>query len=255
MAPERWLPVPAGSLPALPPGEVHVWRFSLRLAPAALAAVERHLAPAERERAARFRFPEHRAAFVAGRGVQRELLGRYTDVEPGAVAYRESAHGKLALDGAAERTGVRFNLSNSGDLALLAVAVERELGVDLEQLRPMSDAMDVARRFFSAPENEVFTALDETVREAAFFRCWTRKEAYIKAVGEGLSMPLDRFDVAFAPGEEARLLATRGDPEEAARWTLVGLEPGPGYVGALAAEGGGWTLRRFEREADPRSEA
>jgi 4'-phosphopantetheinyl transferase len=252
MEPDRWLPASAGAPPALPPGEVHVWRFSLRLPPSALAAVERHLAPAERERAARFRFAEHRSAFVAGRGVQREILGRYTGVEPGAVAYRESPHGKLYLAGAAARTGVRFNLSNSGDLALLALAEQRELGVDLEQLRPMSDAMDVARRFFSAPENEVFAALDESIREMAFFRCWTRKEAYIKAVGEGLSMPLDRFDVAFAPGEEACLLATRGDPEEAGRWTLVGLEPGPGYVGALAVEGAGWTLRRYAWEAEGR---
>jgi 4'-phosphopantetheinyl transferase len=156
-----------------------------------------------------------------------------------------SALVKPELDGAAA-AGIRFNVSNSGDLALYAVTLRREIGVDLEQLKPMPDGMDIAQRFFSAPENEVFAALGEEVRDLAFFRCWTRKEAYIKAVGEGLSMPLDRFDVAFAPGEPARILRTRGNPEEAERWSMLALEPGPGYVGAMAVEGTGWQPVLFD---------
>jgi len=234
-----WAPAPAGAL-ALAHDEVHVWRASLRPSPAVLARLEATLSADERARAARFRFDEHRVAFIAGRGVQRGILGRYTGVPPAALAYREGSHGKPELDGAAAGQEIRFNVSNSGDLALYAVTLRREIGVDLERLKPMPDGMDIASRFFSAPENEVFAALAEEARDLAFFRCWTRKEAYIKAVGEGLSMPLDCFDVAFAPGEPARILCTRGNPDEAARWTMLGLEPGPGYVGALAVEGGGW---------------
>lgn len=236
---DRWLPAPPGPL-ALAPDEVHVWRASLRPPPDVLARLEAHLSPDERARAARFHFPRHRTAFVAGRGVQRDILARYTGLTPDRLAYREGPYGKPELAGAGEERGIRFNVSNSGDLALYAVTLRREIGVDLEQLRPMPDGRDIARRFFSAPENEVFTALAEEVRDVAFFRCWTRKEAYIKAIGEGLSMPLDRFDVAFAPGEPARILHTRGNPAEAERWTMLALEPGPGYVGALAVEGAGW---------------
>ena len=236
---DGWVRPPRGPL-VLDPEQVHVWRASLAPAAPVLARLEAHLSDDERARAARFRFPRHRTAFVAGRGAQREILARYTGLAPAAIAYRATEHGKLELDGAAAARGIRFNVSNSGGLALYALAVGREIGVDLEEVRPMPDGMDVARRFFSAPENEVFAALPSDARDGAFFACWTRKEAYIKAVGEGLSMPLDRFDVAFAPGQPPRLLATRGNPAEAARWTMLELHPGPGYVAALAVEGGGW---------------
>ena len=251
MPAEAWSAPPPGRV-ALGPDEVHVWRASLRPAAAALARLEAHLSPDERARAARFRFPRHRDAFVAGRGAQREILARYTGLPPAALAYRATEHGKLSLDGPAAAAGIRFNVSNSGGLALYAVTRGREVGVDLEELREMPDGMEIARRFFSAPENQVFAALPAEARDGAFFACWTRKEAYIKAVGEGLSMPLDRFDVAFAPGEPPRLLATRGDEAEASRWTLLELHPGEGYVGALAVEGGGWrvVLYDFEEGAD-----
>jgi 4'-phosphopantetheinyl transferase len=126
------------------------------------------------------------------------------------------------------------------------VATGRELGVDLEAVRTLDDRDDVARRFFSAPEVQVYDAVDEAQRDAAFFTCWTRKEAYIKAVGEGLSMPLDCFDVTLRPGEPARILATRGNPAEAGRWTLREFDPGPGWMAAIAVEGGGWELRLFD---------
>jgi 4'-phosphopantetheinyl transferase len=248
MASDAWAPPPAGPV-ALTPDEVHVWRASLRPPAHALARLEAHLSPDERARAARFRFPEHRTAFVAGRGAQREILSRYAGLPPHALAYRETQHGKQSLDGPAAALGIRYNVSNSGDLALYAVTLGREIGVDLERIKPMPDGLDIAKRFFSAPENEIFAALDESVRDLAFFNCWTRKEAYIKAVGEGLSMPLDRFDVAFAPGEPARLLRTRGEEDEAARWSMLEVHPGPGYVGALAVEGDGWRPVLFDWDA------
>jgi 4'-phosphopantetheinyl transferase len=229
---------------------VHLWRVALAPSAAVLARVERHLAPDERDRAARFRFSEHREAFLVGRGAQREILARYTGTQPGEIAYHTSPHGKLALAGSGATAGLRFNVSNSGALALIAVARVREVGVDVEHVRPIPDGMEIAARFFSAPENRAFAALDEAERDEAFFHCWTRKEAYIKAVGEGLSMPLDRFDVAFAPGESARLLATRGDPAEAERWTMAAVEPGAGYVGALVVEGREWVLSLLQWEPE-----
>ncbi len=248
MASDAWAPPPASPV-ALTADEVHVWRASLRPPADALARVEAHLSPDERARAARFRFAEHRTAFVAGRGAQREILARYTGLAPHALVYSESKYGKQSLAGAAASLDIRYNVSNSGDLALFALTVGREIGVDLEKLKPMPDGLDIAQRFFSAPENEIFAALDPSVRDLAFFNCWTRKEAYIKAVGEGLSMPLDRFDVAFQPGEPARLLRTRGDEAEAARWSMLALDPGPGYVGALAVEGDGWRPVLFDWDA------
>jgi 4'-phosphopantetheinyl transferase len=247
---EAWAPRPAGAV-MLGGDEVHVWRASLRPGAGEQERLDALLSAEERARAARFRFPELRTAFVAGRGVQREILSRYTGVPPREIRYRESAYGKPELDGEGAAAGIRFNASNSGDLALYAVTLRREIGVDLERLKPMPDGLDIARGFFSAPENEVFAALPAEARDLAFFRCWTRKEAYIKAVGEGLSMPLDRFDVAFAPGEPARILRTRGDPAEAARWTMEALHPGDGYVGALVVEGGGWRMRLWDWEERP----
>ena len=242
--PDHWEPAPAGL--TLSGDEVHVWRASLAAAPAELALHHALLADDERARAARFKFEVHRNRFVAGRGIQRRILSRYLGVDPAAIRYRLAEHGKPALDGPGADGGLQFNVSNSEDGLLVAVSRGRELGVDLEALLPVGDRDAVARRFFSAPENEVYDTIADDQRDAAFFTCWTRKEAYIKAIGEGLTMPLHRFDVTLRPGEPARLLCTRGRPDEADRWTLRELDPGPGWLGALAAEGGGWALRLFD---------
>ena len=241
---DAWEAPPAA--PVLGEGEVHVWRASLARPPGELERLYALLSDDERSRAGRFRFPVHRDRFVAGRGIQRELLARYLGAPPAALRYRLSEHGKPALDGPREAGDLRFNVSNAADGLLVAVTRGREVGVDLEALRPMPDGEAIAGRFFSAPENEAFRALAPDERDLGFFACWTRKEAFIKAVGEGLSMPLDRFDVTLAPREPARLLRTRPDPAEAARWTLRELDPGPGWVAAVATEGSGWTLRLFD---------
>ena len=232
--------------PRLAPGEVHVWRASLAAGRDELQRLHRILSDDERGRAARFRFEMHRDRFVAGRGIQRLLLARYLGVDPAAIRYRLAAHGKPSLDGPGAESGIRFNVSNAEDGLLVALTPGREVGVDLEPLHRVVDRDAVARRFFSAPENRVYDGIAEHERDAAFFTCWTRKEAYIKAVGDGLSMPLDCFDVTLRPGEPARLLATRGDTAQAERWTMRELDAGPGWLAALVVEGAGCELRLFD---------
>jgi 4'-phosphopantetheinyl transferase len=213
--------------------EVQVWLADLdRLPDAALAG---SLSADERERGRRLRFDRDRRRFVAARGLLRGLLARHLGLEPGRLRFRYGATGKPFLAGA---DGPRFNVSHSGGLALLAFAWGREVGVDVEQTRPVPEAETIARRYFSAREAAELARLPGSEREAAFFRCWTRKEAFIKATGEGLSRPLDAFDVTLAPGEPARLLRVAGEPEAACRYWLEDLSPGRGYAAALAVEGG-----------------
>lgn len=242
--PDGWSPGPAA--PRLTGGEVHVWRASLAASAGELGRLHALLSEEEQLRAARFKFEVHRGRFIAGRGIQRLLLARYLDVDPAAIRYRHAAHGKPALDGPGAESGIRFNVSNSDDGLLIALVRDREVGIDLEPVHRVVDRDAVARRFFSVPENQVYDTIPEEQRDAAFFTCWTRKEAYIKAVGEGLSMPLDCFDVTLRPGEPARLLATRGDPAQAERWTIRELDPGPGWLGAIVVEGPPFELRLFD---------
>lgn len=223
-----------------------MWRVPLDIPPQLLSTLSAALDADEKARAARFRFDIHRTRFTAGRAVLRHLLARYLEIRADEVAFRYSAHGKPSLDGSAAGSGLRFNFSNAAGMGLAAFALRRDLGVDLEELKRVADFAAIAQRFFSPAENEVLFALPPESRDAAFFTCWTRKEAYIKAVGEGLSIPLDSFDVALAPGAPARLLATRGEPGGEIRWSLHELHPGAGFVGALAVEAPSPEVRCFD---------
>jgi 4'-phosphopantetheinyl transferase len=165
----------------------------------------------------------------------RRLLGGYLGIEPGELTFVYGSHGKPSLTEPAGGA-LSFNVSHSGELALLAFSRRGEIGVDIEEIRPIPDGEDIAARFFSAAEVARFRGIAPQAREAAFFRCWTRKEAYVKAVGEGLARPLDAFDVTFAAGEPARLTVA-GDRQETQRWTLDALEPGDGYTAAIVTEG------------------
>lgn len=226
------------SAPTLSADDVHVWQAGLEVPAAGRERFYATLSEDERERAARFHFDRDRHRFIAARGFLREVLGRYLRSDPAQLRFVYSAYGKPSL-GAEFDQRLRFNLSHSHELALCAVTLERDVGVDVEFIRPEFADDDVARRFFSAPETARLRALPRAQYAEAFFNCWTRKEAYIKARGEGLSMPLDKFEVSLAPGEPAALLNTFDAPAEAARWSLYALEPGPGYVGAVAVAGPG----------------
>jgi 4'-phosphopantetheinyl transferase len=189
------------------------------------------LATDEKERARRFRFDHLRQSFVITRGVLRCLLARYVGLDPAELRFACGPKGKPALASAA---GIEFNATHSGGSALFAFATGCQVGIDLELMRPIAGAQDLADRFFCPEEAAEIRSLPPGERERAFFRCWTRKEAYIKAIGDGLSAPLDGFRVALRPGEAARLVHIAHDTDAAAAWTLDDLGPAAGYLAALA---------------------
>lgn len=232
---------------ALPADAVHVWRVDLRVSPDCVRCLAATLSSAERARAARFRFPEHRERFIVSHGALRNILSRYLNAPASELAFEANTHGKPALT-PPEHAWLQFNLTHSGDLALVAVTRDRPVGIDVEHKIPPDDPARLVAQFFSANENAAFNALPESQREAAFFAGWTRKEAYIKALGEGLSTPLDQFDVTLAPAQPARLLADRLHPDHPTHWSLLDLDPdaiGPEYAAALAIAGPRLTLALY----------
>ncbi|MGH7173493.1 MAG: 4'-phosphopantetheinyl transferase family protein [Gemmataceae bacterium] len=229
--------------PLLTREEVHVWRIALEVRDALLARLRETLADDEQRRAERFHFEKDRRHFIAGRGALRALLACYMAQSPEEVRFAYSNYGKPRLADELAASDLRFNLTHSHGLALLAVTRGRDIGVDVEHLRDMErDGEPLAERFFSPCESAALRSLPQELRREAFFHCWTRKEAYIKANGKGLSLPLDQFDVSLRPGEAAALLATRHDPDEVRRWSMWSLLPAEGYVGAVAVEGHSWRL-------------
>jgi 4'-phosphopantetheinyl transferase len=237
-----WQPPPAEL--SLARDEVQVWRARLDPSPQ-LADFSAMLAADERARALRYRYQIDRQHFIAARGLLRLLLSRYLGVSPADLSFRYSALGKPSLAGE-HNADLRFNVSHSHGLALLAFAQGRELGVDLESVRPEVAGLRIAERYFSTAEVAALRALPESQQTEAFFNCWTRKEAYIKARGEGLSARLDQFDVSLAPGQPALLLRTEIATDEPGRWQMIELEPGKDYKAALVVEGHDWQLRCWQ---------
>lgn len=236
-----WNPPPEAL--ALESNEVHVWRAALDVEPAYLKRLEQMLSDDERERARRFFFEEHRGRFVVARGLLRSILAKYLNIAPNHLEFIYGAYGKPTLTGRFAIGDIRFNMSHSGELAVYAIARGREVGIDIERQRADFATREIAEKFFSPREVTALLNLPEHVQCEAFFNCWTRKEAYIKARGMGLSLPLDQFDVSLVPGEPAALLDTKDDPTEASRWRFQELLPGPGFAAALAVAGHNWQLK------------
>lgn len=234
------------TLPALSERRVDVWRIAMDQPRTRVAALYAILDGGEQARAGRFYFEQHRRRFTVARGVLRHLLGAYLRISPDRVAFAYGAHGKPSVARGANPPDIRFNVSHSNECALFAFTLRREVGVDVEYMRANLDVEALARHSFSRWEVEVLYNLPAPVRREAFFNCWTRKEAFIKAHGEGLSLGLDRFDVTLAPGEPAVLRRFEGNPAELAKWTMRALEAPAGYKAALAVEGHGWELGCWE---------
>ncbi|MGH9396575.1 MAG: 4'-phosphopantetheinyl transferase family protein [Terriglobia bacterium] len=234
-----WAPPPAKF--DLPEDEVHVWRASLNYGPEALRRFEGTLAPDEVSRAARFVFPRDRDLFIAARGILRDLIGAYLK-EPAAMpTFDYGRCGKPALRAERDHPPLRFNLSHSHGMALYAFAEAREVGIDIEFIRPGFGGMEVAERFFSASEVSDLHALPLDLRAHGFFACWTKKEAYVKACGAGLQIPLDSFDVSLTATRPEELL----DPCNLI-WTLQSFQPAAQFIAAVAGHGTGWQIRFFE---------
>ena len=217
----------------LPSDVIHVWRCSVPRDPGAINELVGLLAKDELTRAKRFRFEADRNEFVVTRGTLRTLLASYVCATATDLAFQYSEFGRPTLGG---DSPIEFNVSHSSGMLLLAFARNRKIGVDVERIRRDFSTTAIAEQFFSEHERSELDKLPVAHRHEAFFRCWTRKEAFIKALGEGLSHPLHQFDVALQEDANPILLATRPDAREASRWELRNVAVADGFTATVAAE-------------------
>lgn len=226
--------------------EVHAWKAPLIASEDEYSTLQRVLSTDERERARRFYFERDRRRWTIAHGVLRILLARYLNTDTHALQFVTNDYGKPALAPPLAHTGLQFNLSHSAEMALYAFTYQRQVGIDVEFMRPDIEGELLARSHFSASEYTALQALPPSLQTEAFFQCWSRKESYIKAKGKGLSIPLDQFDVSLAPDEPAALLGSREEAQATTHWSLHALEPGNGYAGALTVEGFAWNLQCWQ---------
>lgn len=211
-------------------GIVHLWQRSLHSSEQEISACYELLLPEEREKAARYRVERPRGDYILTRGTLRALLSKYLETNPDAINFEYTEYGKPFVKNAA----LRFNVSHTEGRALMAFVLNREVGVDVEKVRVQNDALKISERFFSTNERQILRQMPECELHTAFFRCWTRKEAYIKAKGEGLSLPLHQFDVSLDADPAKGLIATRPDATEMERWIIRNVNVDDGYAGAIA---------------------
>jgi 4'-phosphopantetheinyl transferase len=216
--------------------EVVAARLDVR--PVAVHALSACLCDAEQERAARFRFDRDRRRFVVARARLRRMLAVRLAVRPESVEFVYGGNGKPALARRFAATGWRFNVSHCDEVAVYAFSRGRDIGIDIEAIRLVREADDIAARFFSPRENESYRSLAAPDKPLGFFSCWTRKEAFVKALGEGLRVPLDQFDVSLAPGEPAQLLRVERMLGDVRGWRLDSFSPLPGFIAAVASHHG-----------------
>jgi 4'-phosphopantetheinyl transferase len=217
--------------------EVHVRIASLDRRQSEMKYFENILAEDEIKRANRFHFKRDRERFVAGRGLLRMILSSYVGMPANEIIFTYSCHGKPGLRRQDGRPAIEFNLAHSGGTALYTITRDRPVGVDIEVMKDEFPLESVAEHFFSTAEVAALRSLPQPMQRIAFFKCWTRKEAFIKAIGHGLSFPLSDFDVSLMPGQPARLLHVRGASEEASRWYMEDIDSLAGCAAAIVFSG------------------
>lgn len=230
--------------PQPPSYRIELWTWRLDLPPSQTAAASVLLSGAETARAARFVHARDRNRYIAGRARVREILGGYLGLPPANVDLREDAYKKPFVPPHVDKPPLHFNLAHSHDFAVLAVSREVPLGVDVELIRPITERVE---SFFSPVEQAALAALPAADQWRGFYQCWTRKEAFVKALGRGLFIPLEDFDVTLAPGEPPRLLRFAEEPDAPQRWALRHLEFHSGLIGALALPAGAGAIDLISR--------
>jgi 4'-phosphopantetheinyl transferase len=241
-SPAAWSPAPQRLM--LAPAEIHLWRARCDEGPEPLHYLEL-LSPDEKERAGRFAIDGARRDFVVSRGVLRELLAAYLNTRPREIVLRYGVHGKPYVSVDSAEPTLRFNVSHSKGLAIFAFSLEAEVGVDVERIRAEFPGREIAERFFSEQEVAALGKLAPELSSEAFFTCWTRKEAYVKARGGGLQIPLRSFSVGLQEDEDEQIVDESGK-----EWSIYPFEPGGGFAAAVAAEGRGWRLKYWERRLE-----
>lgn len=234
-----------GQLPKLQSDQIHVWAVRSLSGRDCLPSLYKTLSADELRTAEAFRFEKHKSDYIAARGLLRAILGKYTDQLAEAIEFRYAPQGKPYLQDV-QKCRLHFNLSHSENCAVYALTLERELGIDVERIKELPDMHSLARRFFSPAEVADLQAVPSELRAESFYKCWTRKEAYIKAVGSGLSLPLDRFRVSLLPGQPAALLSLRGGADSVSSWSMHDLRPWDEFVGALAVRSPSSSLRELK---------
>lgn len=244
MKKQHWIPFHENSF--VFDQRVHIWKISIIPELKFIRQLHSLLSADERKRAERFKFDKHRHKYIAARGQLRIVLGRYLKVPPQSLTFSYNEFGKPYLFGSVGSPLIQFNMSHSHELGLIAIHKKREVGVDIEWQRPGFAGLKIARRFFSASEVEALEQLPAEQQEKAFFLCWSRKEAYIKARGRGLNIPLDQFDVSLNPEEPARLLSTKHDPPAKDQWSLQSVEADEQYGAAVVVQASGFNTCLIE---------
>lgn len=222
---------------------VHVWFIDLRGPRLSIDGLKNVLSPQECFRAEKFKFQKDRMPYIIAHAALRRILAGYLEIDPLQLEFREGPYGKPELVSATRSEILNFNLSHSHEAALVAVTRGRQIGVDIEYIKREFGWQEVAERFFAPGEIARLRALPEEQQQRGFFTCWTRKEAYIKAKGGGLSIPLQDFEVSLSPGEPVSLISCTSDPKEATRWSLAEVDVGSEYAAAVAVQGHGWRLK------------
>ena len=218
--------------------EVHIWCADLKNALAEQAMLYDLLSIDERERVSEYKFAKDAQYYTCARGILRKILGRYLTVDPKNIHFLYNNYGKPYLDQEPTKKSVKFNLSHSEDLVLYVFSEDYKVGIDLEKMKPFDNFLDIAQQFFSVPEVANLNAVQAAKRLEAFYKCWTRKESVIKAIGQGLSFPLDQFTVSFADNEPVRIVDLQLDsPININEWSLYSIDTIPGYQAAVTVIG------------------